>query len=51
MVIIRLFEDKDAEQISALIGRDFVEINSKDYPLEEMIINQRNSPLIRLEIV
>lgn len=37
MMIIRKFKDKDAEQISALIGRNFVEINSKDYPLEEMI--------------
>lgn len=33
---IRRFEEKDAEAVSALIGRNFVEINSKDYPLEEM---------------
>ena len=33
---IRRFEEKDAEAVSKLIGRNFVEINSKDYPLEEM---------------
>lgn len=33
---IRRFEMNDAEQVSKLIGRNFIEINSKDYPLEEM---------------
>jgi len=35
-MLIRRFEEKDAEEISALIGRNFIEVNSKDYPLEEM---------------
>lgn len=34
---IRRFVDSDADEISSLIGRNFLEINSKDYPLEEMI--------------
>ena len=33
---VRKFEEKDAEEISALIGRNFIEVNSKDYPLEQM---------------
>ncbi|MDD3242430.1 MAG: GNAT family N-acetyltransferase [Eubacteriales bacterium] len=32
----RRFEDRDAEKIAALIGRNFLEVNSRDYPLEEM---------------
>ena len=35
-MIIRLFKDKDANAISQLIGRNFIEVNSKDYPIEEM---------------
>lgn len=35
-MLIRRFEEKDAEEISALIGRNFIEVNSKDYPLEKM---------------
>lgn len=34
---IRRFIDADAEKISKLIGRNFIEINSNDYPFEEMI--------------
>lgn len=34
---IRRFIDSDADAISRLVGRNFLEINSKDYPLEEMI--------------
>lgn len=36
-LLIRRFTDCDARQISELIGRNFMEVNSKDYPLEEMI--------------
>jgi len=36
-LIIRRFIDNDAEQISELIGRNFIEVNSKDYPLDDMI--------------
>jgi len=35
-VKIRRFIDSDAQQISNLIGRNFIEVNSKDYPLDEM---------------
>ena len=35
-MIIRRFKEEDAEAISALIGRNFIEINSKDYPIKEM---------------
>ena len=34
---IRQFKPNDAQEISNLIGRNFIEINSRDYPLEEMI--------------
>ena len=33
---IRRFEMNDAEQVSKLVGRNFIEINSKDYAIEEM---------------
>lgn len=33
---IRRFVSEDAEAVSKLIGRNFLEFNSKDYPLEEM---------------
>lgn len=33
---IRRFEEKDAQSVSVLIGRNFIEINSRDYPLKEM---------------
>ncbi len=33
---IRRFKDTDAEEISKLIERDCIEVNTKDYPLEEM---------------
>lgn len=36
-IIIRRFKVNDAQEISNLIGRNFIEINSRDYPLEEMI--------------
>ena len=36
-MLIRRFIDNDARYISELIGRNFIEVNSKDYPLEEMI--------------
>lgn len=35
-VSIRKFENEDAEAISRLIGRNFLEINSKDYGIETM---------------
>lgn len=35
-MIVRKFKEEDADAISALIGRNFIEVNSKDYPLEEM---------------
>lgn len=35
-MLVRRFEENDATEVSSLIGRNFVEINSKDYPLEEM---------------
>lgn len=35
-MLIRRFKENDAAEISTLIGRNFIEINSKDYPLEEM---------------
>jgi len=37
ILLIRRFVDNDAEQISELIGRNFIEVNSKDYSLDEMI--------------
>ncbi len=33
---IRRFKNEDAEEVSGLIMRNFLEINIKDYPLEEM---------------
>jgi GNAT superfamily N-acetyltransferase len=33
---IRRYKDEDAEEISALVCRNFIEINSKDYPIYEM---------------
>ncbi len=33
---IRRFCETDADGVSRLIGRNFIEINSKDYPLSEM---------------
>lgn len=33
---IRRFISEDAEAVSKLIGRNFLEVNSKDYPIEEM---------------
>lgn len=33
---IRRFLEEDAEQVSKLICRNFIEINTKDYPLYEM---------------
>lgn len=33
---IRRFISEDADEISKLIGRNFLEVNSKDYPIEEM---------------
>lgn len=33
---IRRFKNEDAEDVSGLIGRNFLEVNSKDYPIEEM---------------
>lgn len=35
-VAIRSFEIKDAQAVSSLIRRNFLEINSKDYPLTAM---------------
>ena len=36
-MVIRRFKNKDANAVSALIGRNFLEVNSKDYSLDEMI--------------
>jgi hypothetical protein len=33
---IRRFEDKDAAAVSGMICRNFLEVNIKDYPREEM---------------
>ena len=35
-VNIRTYKDKDAEPISRLIVRNFLEVNSKDYGIEAM---------------
>lgn len=35
-MIIRRFEDTDAEEVSALIRRNFLEVNSRDYSKEDM---------------
>jgi len=35
-MVIRRFKNKDANAVSALIGRNFLEVSSKDYPIEEM---------------
>lgn len=35
-MIIRRFEEKDAEEVSALVTRNFLEVNSKDYGKEAM---------------
>ncbi|MFX0113535.1 MAG: GNAT family N-acetyltransferase [Candidatus Hodarchaeota archaeon] len=32
MIAIRVFEAKDAEMVSALIRKNLIEVNSKDYP-------------------
>lgn len=34
---IRRFEENDAAKVSELVCRNFIEINSKDYPLSDMI--------------
>lgn len=33
---VRRFIEKDADQVSNLVCRNFIEVNSKDYPFEEM---------------
>lgn len=35
-MIIRRFEEKDAQEISAVVTRNFLEVNSKDYGKEAM---------------
>lgn len=35
-MIIRRFKPEDAEKVSTIVCRNFIEINSRDYPLEEM---------------
>lgn len=35
-MIIRRFEDRDAEEISKIVTRNFLEVNSKDYGQEAM---------------
>lgn len=35
--VIRAFEESDGKSVSELMKRNFLEINSKDYPLEQMI--------------
>ena len=33
---VRRFQPSDAEQLSAIVCRNLIEVNSRDYPLEEM---------------
>ncbi len=35
-MLVRRFESDDAEEVSRLIGRNFIEINIRDYPVQEM---------------
>lgn len=35
-MIIRRFKDEDAEEVSSIVCRNFIEINSRDYPIEDM---------------
>ncbi|TWH81729.1 hypothetical protein [Sedimentibacter saalensis] len=35
-MIIRRFKPEDAEKVSTIVCRNFIEINSRNYPLEEM---------------
>lgn len=35
-MIIRRYEDHDADEVSALVRRNFIEVNSKDYGVEGM---------------
>jgi len=38
---IRRFLPQDAPAIAALIGRNFLEVNSKDYPMEKMMADAK----------
>lgn len=33
---IRRFKEEDAEAVSSIVCRNFIEVNSRDYPLEDM---------------
>lgn len=35
-MMIRRFKPEDAEKVSEIVGRNFIEINSWDYPMDEM---------------
>lgn len=46
---IRRYKNEDAKEISALVCRNFIEVNSKDYPLSEMqsLAKEYNAEKIR----
>jgi len=48
-MIIRRFENDDAEAVSSLITRNFLEVNIRDYPKEEMelLSNEYNADKVK----